>query len=143
MQTSFQCSEIEAVFDAYPGKVRKRMLQLRQLIFDTAAKIDRVGPIEEALKWGQPSYLTPKSKSGTTIRIDQIKSEPECYGLFVNCRTSLLSTYRELYGDILTYDGTRCLKFNISKKPSKKMISNCITIALTYHLDKRKDHLPF
>ena len=67
-------SAIEAIFAAYPKPVRTKLLALRRLIFDTAKTTGGVGPLEEALKWGQPSYLTSKTRSGSTIRIDQVKS---------------------------------------------------------------------
>jgi hypothetical protein len=57
---------IEAVFEAYPAPVKSRLLALRRLIFDTAKTTTGVGALEEALKWGQPSYLTTESKSGST-----------------------------------------------------------------------------
>ncbi len=139
----FQKSEVEAVFTAYPVDVRKKLCDLRQLIFDTAAEIKDVGPIEETLKWGQPSYLTSQSKSGTTIRIDRIKSTPGHYGLFVHCQTSLLATFRDLYGDILAYDCNRCLRFDVDADPPRDVVKGCIKRALTYHLNKRKDGLPF
>ena len=61
-------SAAPAIFDRYPKPVRARLLALRELIFDTAKATKGVGAIEEALKWGQPSYLTLKSKSGSTVR---------------------------------------------------------------------------
>jgi hypothetical protein len=70
-QHPFSSDEVEAVFAQYPDQVRERLLALRDLIFDTASHTKGVGEIEETLKWGQPSYLTIKPKSGTTIRIDQ------------------------------------------------------------------------
>ncbi|NQU58191.1 MAG: DUF1801 domain-containing protein, partial [Rhodospirillales bacterium] len=84
MMEPFQYPEVENVFKAYPEKLKRKLMSLRQLIFDTALEIERVGPLEETLKWGQPSYLTQQTKSGTTIRIDQIKSEPGHYGMFVH-----------------------------------------------------------
>ena len=44
------------------------------LILDTAKMTKGVGAVEETLKWGQPSYLTTATKSGSTIRINRIKS---------------------------------------------------------------------
>jgi len=139
----FQSPEVEAVFAAYPEDVRRKLLALRQLIFDTAAGIKEAGLIEETLKWGQPSYLTSQSKSGTTLRIDQIKSAPGYYGLFVHCQTSLLETFRALYPDALAYDGKRCIRFAVDEEPPRKVLTDCIARALTYHLSKRKDGLPF
>ena len=61
---------VEAAFGTYPEPVRTRLRALRRLIFDTASATKGVGALEETLKWGQPSYLTPQTKSGSTIRID-------------------------------------------------------------------------
>src|SRR5438445_2223082 len=93
-QTAFADPAVEAVFRAYPDGVRKRLLALRRLIFDTAVATIGVGRIEETLKWGQPSYLTVNPRSGSTIRIDQVP--PGGYALYVHCQTNLVATFREL-----------------------------------------------
>jgi hypothetical protein len=64
---------VEAVFSAYPRPVQAKLLALRRLIFNTAKATPGVGRLHETLKWGQPSYLTCETKSGSTIRIDQAK----------------------------------------------------------------------
>jgi hypothetical protein len=64
---------VTTVFDAYPKPLKSRLLALRRLILDTARTTEGVGKIEEALKWGQVSYLTRETKSGSTVRIDQVK----------------------------------------------------------------------
>ncbi len=132
----FQHPGVAAVFEAYPDLLRRKLMVLRQLIFDTAAATDGVGPVEETLKWGQPSYLTRQSRSGTTIRIDRIKSNPSQYGMFVHCQTSLLSTYRERY-PTLRCDGTRCVSFDIDEDPPSEIVRHCIAMALTYHRHKK------
>jgi hypothetical protein len=38
-------------------------MRLRQLILDTAARLD-VGPLEETLRWGEPAYVTT-TRSGS------------------------------------------------------------------------------
>jgi hypothetical protein len=48
-------------------------MQLRMHILDAASETEGVGELEETLKWGQPSYLTKKPKSGRTIRIGREK----------------------------------------------------------------------
>ena len=141
--TPFKNPAVEKVFNAYPEGLRQKLLWLRQLIFDTAAEIREVGPLEETLKWGQPSYLTPVSKSGSTLRIDRIKSTPDQYAIFVNCQTSLLASYRELFPDKLEFAGKRCLTFNLDEDPPEDVVRQCIGLALTYHLNKRRDGLPF
>ncbi len=126
------------LFEAYPKDVRAKLLVLRKWIFDTAAKTKGVGELEETLKWRQPSYLTTKSKSGTTIRIDHVPSVPGRYALYVNCQTNLIATFRDLYPRELTYEGNRGVIFHVDDKIPEKPLRHCIALALTYHLNKRK-----
>ena len=81
------------------------MLALRRLIFDTARTTKGVGALQETLKWGQPSYLTPQTNSGSTIRIDQVKSAAGQYAVYFHCQTDLVETFRELYPTQLRYRG--------------------------------------
>src|SRR3954463_5692258 len=83
---------VDGVFDAYPKPVKARLLALRRLILDTAKATKGVGVVEETLKWGQPSYLTPETKSGSTIRIDQVKAEAGQYAVYFHCQTNLVET---------------------------------------------------
>jgi hypothetical protein len=127
---------VAAVFKAYPDAVRDRLMALRQLIFETAQKTAGVGPLAETLKWGQPSYLTAASKSGTTIRIDQVKSDPDGYAIFVNCQTDLIETYRAREGGALTFAGNRAILFDRRRKIPDAAVRRCIVQALTYHRNK-------
>ncbi len=139
----FHNPQVEAVFNLYSGQLKTSLLRLRQMIFDTAAMTEGVGPLEETLKWGQPSYLTPQSQSGTTIRIDQIKSKPGHYGMFVHCQTSLMAMYREIHPDVLTYEGKRCIDFDCDQDPPEDVVRHCIALALTYHLKGGHERLAF
>ena len=60
----FGNSEVEEVFNKYPKKVKKKLLYLRKLIFNTAKENDECGNLVETLKWNQPSYITVKPKTG-------------------------------------------------------------------------------
>jgi hypothetical protein len=128
---------VEAVFSTYPAPVKARLLALRRLIFDIADTTEGVGVLEEKLKWGQPSYLTTESKSGSTVRIDQVKAEAGRYAVYFHCQTDLVETFRELYPD-LRYDGNRCIILDAGEKPPEKALRHCIALALTYHARKRK-----
>ena len=46
---------VAAAVDAFPAAVRRRLLQVRRLIFETSAALDGVGPLTETLKWGEPA----------------------------------------------------------------------------------------
>ena len=130
-------SAVEAVFDAYPRPVKAKLLALRRLIRDTAKATKGVGALEETLKWGQPSYLTPETKSGSTIRIDQVKPEPGQYAVYFHCQTNLVETFRELYPE-LRYEGNRCIMLDAQEKVPEAALRHCVALALTYHLGKRK-----
>ena len=129
-------SAVNAVFGAYPAQVRTKLLALRKLIFDTAKTTSGVGALEETLKWGQPSYLTTESKSGSTIRIDQVKTEAGRYAVYFHCQTDLVETFRELYPE-LRYGGNRSILLDAGDKVPEKALRHCIALALTYHARKR------
>jgi hypothetical protein len=130
-------SAVDAVFGAYPGQVRAKLLALRKLIFDTAKTTSGAGALEETLKWGQPSYLTTESKSGSTIRIDQVKAEAGGYAVYFHCQTDLVETFRELYPE-LRYGGNRSILLDAGEKLPEAALRHCIALALTYHWRKRK-----
>ena len=54
----FTDPRVASRFKAYPSTVRSKLMALRELLLDTAAKTTGVGKLTETLKWGQPSYLT-------------------------------------------------------------------------------------
>ncbi|MCP4383565.1 MAG: DUF1801 domain-containing protein [Hyphomicrobiales bacterium] len=134
----FDDEAVAAVFGSYPARVRGKLLGLRSLIVETAAATPGVGRLMETLKWGQPSYLTPETKSGTTIRIDAIKGQPDRYALYVHCQTKLIETYREIYPDRLAYQGNRAVILETGKPLPVEPLRHCIALALTYHANKKK-----
>ncbi|WP_421726447.1 DUF1801 domain-containing protein [Bauldia sp.] len=128
---------VAAVFDSYPPRLRKKLKALRALILKTAADTDGVGPLTETLKWGQPSYLTEATGSGTTVRIDAVKGAPHRYALYVHCQTRLVEAFRELYPDQLTYEGNRAILFDANRPVPETPLRHCIAMALTYHARKK------
>ena len=133
----FDNSGVAAVFKAYPSAIRKKLMCLRQLIFDVAAETEGVGELEESLKWGEPAYLTAKSKSGSTIRIDRKKSSETQYAMYFHCQTTLVDTFRTLFPTEFTYEGNRSIVFDARDEIPVKELSFCIAMALTYHRSKR------
>jgi len=132
---------VAAVFDAYSAGIKSKLLQLRGLILEAASMTEGVGRLEEALKWGQPSYLTSETGAGSTIRIDKFKSGDGQYAMYFNCQTTLVATFRELYPDELTFEGNRAITFGDDEDIPKEAVRHCIALALTYHLNKRRKHL--
>lgn len=128
-------AEVAAVFASYPRQPRERLLKLRQLVFEVADGLAGVGPIHETLKWGEPAYLTPISKAGSTLRLGWKPRSPEHYSMFVHCRTSLVDGFRTLFPELHCV-GNREVRFDVSE-PLPSVARDCIARVLTYH----KPHL--
>lgn len=124
-------------FSSYPPDIRSRLLELRRLIFATAAASDIVGELTETLKWGEPAYLTTTSKSGSTIRIGWKSSQPTRYAMYFNCNTTLVADFRALFPKELSYSGNRAILFDQVNSLPVAAVTACITAALTYHWQKR------
>jgi hypothetical protein len=135
--SSDKAATVEQVIAGFPRKIQTRLHRVRKLILATAASIPEVGPITETLKWGEPAYLTEKSKSGSTIRIGWKASAPEQYAMYLNCQTNLVDTYRTLFPE-LRFEGNRAVLFDMKEKLPENEVRRCIELALTYHLRKRK-----
>jgi hypothetical protein len=97
--------DVVRVFNRYPPKIKSKLLKLRELIFDVAARTEAVGALEETIKWGEPAYLTSQSKSGSPIRIDVKKSDPSKYAMYFHCQTNLIDSFRALFPDTFSYEG--------------------------------------
>ena len=130
-------ADVAAVFDQYPERMREKLLFLRRLIIETAATTDGVGELEETLKWGEPSYLTPQTKSGSTVRIDWKKKKEDEYAMYFKCTTTLVESFREKYPTEFKYGGNRSIIFNEDDDVPVEALKDCIAMALTYHLRKK------
>ena len=128
---------VKAAFDAFPEPARATLLNVRSLIFQTAASNPAAGPLTETLKWGEPAYLTEETKSGSTIRIGWKPANPDHGALFFNCKTTLVNTMRDIYPDTFTYQGTRAVLFRLDQPLPNDALAHCIEMALTYHRNKR------
>jgi hypothetical protein len=132
--------KVEAAFNMFPPVIRKELMRLRMLIFDVAYETEGVGELEETLKWGQPSYLTKKSKSGSTIRIGREKKTEGDFAIYFKCRTSLVATFKELYKNEFRYEGNRAILFNVNDKIPVRELRHCMAMALTYYLNKKNQN---
>jgi len=128
--------KVAEVFKNYPRPMRQKLMLLRQLVLDTASECNISGILEETLKWGEPSYLV---NSGSTIRIDWKSSAPDQYAMYFNCKTKLVDTFKELYEDVLKFEGNRAIVFHQNDKIPINEVKHCILLSLTYH-DRK--HLP-
>ena len=129
-------SKVTSVYQSYPDHIYQKMMNLRNLIIETATEIEGLKNLEETLKWGEPSFLT---KNGSTIRIDWKKGKPDQYAMYFQCTSKLITTFRVIYKDTFQFEGNRAIVFPLDFKIPKKELKNCIKAALQYHKVK---HLP-
>lgn len=132
----FSNGAVAEVFATYPPATKARLHELRDLIYQVAATTDGVGTIEEALRWQQPSYLTPETGSGSTIRLDAIKGQPEKYAIYFHCQTGLVDDFKLRYPKQLRYEGNHAIIFDVADKVPDAELRHCVSLALTYHLRK-------
>ncbi len=133
----FSSSDVQSVFKAYPPALRTKLMALRELVFDTAAATDGVGLLTETLKWGQPSYLTEETGSGTTVRIDSLKAA-DGYAVYFHCQSGLLGQFRELYPETFRYEGKRAIVFAAGDRVPARELRHCLALAFTHHSRKKK-----
>lgn len=134
--TQVMNSIVASKFNSYPEHIREHLLALRQLILETAKETNDAGEITESLKWGEPSFASPK---GSPIRIDWKEAKPDQYAMYFNCKTTLIETFKELFGDELQFESNRAIILKIDQELPAKELQLCISLALTYHQIK---HLP-
>lgn len=132
-------ADVAGAFDAFPTAVRRRLLQVRSLIFETAAASEGVGPLTETLKWCEPAYLTEATGSGSTIRLGWFKSPGKDCAVLFNCRTSLVETFRVRFPDVFAFEKNRAILLAASGPLPREPLAACLTMALTYCQTRHKN----
>lgn len=137
---TFSSADVATLYAAFDPAVQSVFGVLRQVILDAAAQTAGVGPLLETVKWGQPSYLTAETGSGSTIRIAPAPagSGHDCAMFFI-CHTHLVEGFKATFGGTFSYDGDRALLFSAGDDIPYAELRECVTIALTYHQAKGTD----
>ncbi|MBU2884794.1 DUF1801 domain-containing protein [Gilvimarinus agarilyticus] len=121
-------TSVKKKFNTYPADIFISLNTVRDLIFSVAMQ-DDITDITETLKWGEPSYV---SKIGSTIRIDWKDKYPEQFCIYFNCKTSLIETFKEIYGDTFTYEGNRAIVLKRNQVIPYKELAHCLSMSLRY-----------
>ena len=137
VRPKFSDSAVAEVFATYAPAPRKKLIELRDIIYQVAATTEGVGTLGEALRWQQPSYLTPETGSGSTIRIDAVKGQPDRYAMYFHCQTGLVDHFKQIYPNTFKYEGNRAIIFDVANELPQAELRHCVSLALTYHLRKR------
>ena len=77
-----------------------------------------------------------ENRSGSTIRIDQVKLAADQYAVYFHCEPDLVGTFRELYRDCALKATARSC--SMREEPAEAALRHCVALALTYHLRRRK-----
>lgn len=128
--------DVAAVFARYPEDMREKLMALRQLVLEMAQENEDAGPLEETLKWGEPSYIT---KHGSAVRMDWKPDCPDEYAMYFHCQTKLVDTFREIYRNTFRFEGSRAIVFNKDDVIPVEELKHCVSLAMRYHKIK---HLP-
>jgi len=124
--------EIASALDAAPAQVQPGLWALRRLVLETAATLPEVGTIFECLKWGQPSFTTPDSRSESTLRIGCPKAGG--FALYAHCRTTIISDFVQAFPGLDRVDGNRAILFSDPSEIDPARHAKLVVHALRYHL---------
>ena len=102
-------ADVATAFDTFPAAVRERLLDVSREIFATAEDLEGIEPLTEALRWGEPAYLTAASKSGSMNRLGWSPGSEQDCAVLSKCRTSLVETFRTLFPDTFIYQKNRAI----------------------------------
>lgn len=122
----FDDPAVAAAFDALPAPQRARLLVVRELAFETAAATPAIGSLVESLKWGEPAYRPARARTGTTVRLGVTPGARQACAVLVNCKTTLLATFRDLYPDSFGFEGARALILRMDRPlPAQALSTAC------------------
>ena len=107
---------------------------LRTLILEVQTENPEIGELSEVLRWGQLSYLTEQTGSGSMIRLGLSKSGKPA--MFFHCGTTLIETFRAQYTHLFEFEGNRAMVVSEPINEFTTELKHCIYQALTYKLRK-------
>ncbi len=129
--------DVTSAFDRLTTDQRKKALAFRKEVLACAAKHQEIGPLQETLKWGEPSYLPAKNNIGSTIRISPRRETGEI-ALFFICTSGLLDEFRDIYPTTFDYHGNRAVTLKGAIAEARAELHHIIALALTSKLRKRR-----
>ena len=57
--------------------------------------------------------------------------------MYFHCQTTLVDTFKEIFRDDFKFEGNRAIVFEKTDQVPVKELRHCISLALTYHLNKK------
>lgn len=122
---------VSRVISLYEPSTRAGVLALRDLIFRVADDLPGTGALEEALRWGQPAYLT-RTRAGSTLRLGPHKDAS--FALYAHCQSTIIASYAQAFPGWDRIEGNRAVLFDDPDQIEPHRLAHLIRHALTYHL---------
>lgn len=122
--------EVAAAFAALPREHQDGLRQLRELILDVANEVG-AAPVHEALRWGQPSYLSTQPRLSTPVRLGSSRDRKH-FALLFHCQSTVLSEFQAMFPDDFRYEGNRAILFRPGEELQPEKLRLCIGHALNY-----------
>tara|TARA_R110002049_G_scaffold23545_3_gene83320 strand:- start:34817 stop:35224 length:408 start_codon:yes stop_codon:yes gene_type:complete len=101
--------------------------------FHDIAKRDDIGPLDEALKWNQPSWRPRRPRTGSTLRLLWDEQQPGDLAFFVDCKTDIAARMQHLYPDLPANDGRRRIAVSLAAPLPDDAISHLAEMTFCYH----------
>lgn len=60
--------------------------------------------------------------------------------MYFHCQTTLVDSFKEMYRGEFEFGGNRSIIFREENNVPVKEVCHCISMALTYHLNKKQGH---
>jgi len=120
---------VETTFAEFPSDARAVLDELRLLILNEASELGV--DIEECLRWGQPSYLSPK---GSMLRLGVAKTGDPA--IFAHCQTTIISDFAAQFGNDFQIEGNRAVLFPDPRQIQSAKLRLLIAHALQYKLKR-------
>ncbi len=127
---------LNALIEEYPPEIRKRFQEFRNLVMQVLSEIESVSRLDINIKWGEPSF---RSNIGSPFRFGWKPTNPNNFGIYFICTTTLVETFKQLYPGLFKFDENRGLIFNLNNTLPKEPLDHCLKLALTY---KKVRNLP-
>ena len=128
----FNDPNVERKFYEFPESQRGLLFDLRDTIYRVSEADERIGELSEELRWGDPSYITAQTNSGSTVRLGLMGRTK--VALLFHCKTSLVEDFKQKYSSELDYSRNRAIVIDPLLVPPAEILENCIHASLTYKL---------
>ncbi|MCY4101293.1 MAG: DUF1801 domain-containing protein [Rhodobacteraceae bacterium] len=128
----FADPNVEITFYEFPEPRRELLFDLRDMIYRVSEADERIGDLSEELRWGDPSYITTQTNSGSTVRLGLFGKTKVV--LLFHCKTSLVEDFKQKYSNELEYSKNRVIVIDPLSVPPTEILENCIHASLTYKL---------